>query len=198
MCAFDTWLTHSTSTNSDFYRERTSKRLNNVCRPYDSRTRGSHQQLCRVKTTETSLLARRQWAYASQGKTWLQSESRDTMAAILQGGSLGFDLKVFLFFFFFEAKLYQQDRSHVGRRWGCTGACRLTRVKRLVSGFKLHSGCLLTRWTLCLRGPASCWAKVNTPKLLSKHFKGSPKLQNEKAPFSTCCSRCLLSGDEML
>lgn len=100
--------------------------------------------------------------------------------------------------FFFEVKLYQQGCSHVGRRWGCTGACRLTRVKRLVSGFKLHSGCLLTRWTLCLRGPASYWAKVNTPKLLSKHFKGSPKLQNEKAPFSTCCSRCLLSGDEML
>lgn len=24
------------------------------------------------------------------------------------------------------------------------------------------------------------------PKLLSKHFKGSPKLQNEKAVFSTC------------
>lgn len=111
MCAFDTWLTHSTSTNSDFYRERTSKRLNNVCRPYDSRTRGSHQRLCRVKTTETSLLARRQWAYASQGKTWLQSESRDTMAAILQGGSLGFDLKVFLFFFFWSQTISTRPLS---------------------------------------------------------------------------------------
>lgn len=36
------------------------------------------------------------------------------------------------------------------------------------------------------------------PKLLSKHFKGSTKLQNEKAVFSTCCSRRLLSTDKML
>lgn len=35
------------------------------------------------------------------------------------------------------------------------------------------------------------------PELLPKHFKGSPKLQNEKAVFSTCCRRRPLSTDKM-
>lgn len=45
MWAFDKWLTHSTSTNSVFYRERTSERLNNVYWPDASRTPSSHQWL---------------------------------------------------------------------------------------------------------------------------------------------------------
>lgn len=96
MCAFDTWLTHSTRTNSHFNQEWTGKRLNN------SRTSSSHLwPLNCVKTTETSLLAPRQRAYTSRGKTWQRSESRDTMAAIMQGRLSHFWSQGFYFFFFF-------------------------------------------------------------------------------------------------
>lgn len=51
---------------------------------FDGRaTQGLATLICDcVKTTETSLLARR------QSRTWPQADSRDTMAAILQGGRL--------------------------------------------------------------------------------------------------------------
>lgn len=128
------------------------------------------------------------------GKTWLQSESLDTMAVILQGA----------------CSLFWS--------WGFWSQTRQTRVLSWRTAMKLYgtvsahgSATSGVRFQLGLRLPFNTLnslparariselpSQSKQLELLSKHFKGSPKLQNEKAVFSTCCSRRLHSTDKML